>query len=448
MQTKIRSVKRIIPFVFIILFPLMAAGQTVRQLIEQDPHRALGNMYPYHRLDSVYTDAPKGYELFYVSHLGRHGSRFPSRVRTRTAVHKRYRDLAEKGMLSDEGKRFLDDLIAIDSVASKSYGMLSTLGQKELAGIGERMFCNAAGIFSGDAKVETYSTSSTRVMRSRDCLVSGLKKYNPDLQVSYAVSNRTGRTEQEVRGYYISEEEIQTAKNRKAVKEIYRQSWKDSELAAFKRRMFKFAPDTLDMRTVVYNFYFSGQACLACDSNLPDITGRMTTDELYNAWLRNNLSWYGNSCLWDGGIHTRTYRIGGGIVQCIIEDADAVIAGRKDVSATLRFSHDTYLLPVISFMNLHGVNFPTLQEAAENFRNWENVCLGTNVQLFFYRNRAGKVLVKILKNEKETTVDSIKPAAKGVYYRWDDLKKFWQSRMKLTTNDQKIVGVGGLSEAK
>jgi hypothetical protein len=49
--------------------------------------------------------------------------------------------------------------------------------------------------------------------------------------------------------------------------------------------------------------------------------------------------------------------------------------------------------------------------------------MGANVQLIFFRNRKGDVLVKVLHNEEEVGLPI--PSETAPYYKWDDVKAFW-----------------------
>ena len=49
--------------------------------------------------------------------------------------------------------------------------------------------------------------------------------------------------------------------------------------------------------------------------------------------------------------------------------------------------------------------------------------MGANIQLVFYRNGSGEVLVKLLHNEKETTIPALKPYH-GPYYSWSTLRAY------------------------
>ena len=63
------------------VFALVALGgaayaqQDTRAQVMADISRAGGEYYVYPTNQPVPTAAPKGYEAFYVSHVGRHGSR-------------------------------------------------------------------------------------------------------------------------------------------------------------------------------------------------------------------------------------------------------------------------------------------------------------------------------------------------------------------------------------
>ena len=49
--------------------------------------------------------------------------------------------------------------------------------------------------------------------------------------------------------------------------------------------------------------------------------------------------------------------------------------------------------------------------------------MASNLQMIFYRNRKGDVLVKLLRNEVETTIPALRSVS-GPYYRWDDLRGY------------------------
>ena len=54
---------------------------------------------------------------------------------------------------------------------------------------------------------------------------------------------------------------------------------------------------------------------------------------------------------------------------------------------------------------------------------FEQIPMCTNVQMIFYRNCKGDVLVKFLRNERETVITRLQPW-KGPYYKWSELRPY------------------------
>ena len=104
-----------------------------------------------------------------------------------------------------------------------------------------------------------------------------------------------------------------------------------------------------------------------------------------------------------------------------VERADACIADDR-VAADLRFGHDSGLWPLAGLFELEGVgNRCKASDAANRCPGWKWMPMAANLQMVFYRNTSGEVLVKILYNEKETLVRGLAPRS-GPYYAWKDLK--------------------------
>ena len=54
--------------------------------------------------------------------------------------------------------------------------------------------------------------------------------------------------------------------------------------------------------------------------------------------------------------------------------------------------------------------------------------MATNLQMIFYANKQNDILVKLLLNEKETTIPLLKHTIPH-YYKWSELKKYFLSRI-------------------
>ena len=76
----------------------------------------------------------------------------------------------------------------------------------------------------------------------------------------------------------------------------------------------------------------------------------------------------------------------------------------------------------MSYLGLEGVgDRMTAEEARSNWFAPFNVPFAVNLQMVFYRNRKGDVLVKFLFNEKETLLRGLDPV-EGPYYSWSTVK--------------------------
>ena len=107
-----------------------------------------------------------------------------------------------------------------------------------------------------------------------------------------------------------------------------------------------------------------------------------------------------------------------------MDRAEAAVDCGNAVAADLRFGHDTGLLPFIGYIGLDGMDAkPSFDDVNSVWNTSVSMSMGANIQMVFYKNKAGNVLVKILYNEKETTIPALK-AVSGPYYEWSDLKAY------------------------
>ena len=99
--------------------------------------------------------------------------------------------------------------------------------------------------------------------------------------------------------------------------------------------------------------------------------------------------------------------------QRIEADADAAIA-RGGTGADFRFGHDTNLYRLLTLM--------TSQQVLCGVDRMDGILpMAANLQMIFYRNEAGSVIVQLLHNEKPLDL-GIGHRIEGFYF-WDDLKQ-------------------------
>ena len=112
------------------------------------------------------------------------------------------------------------------------------------------------------------------------------------------------------------------------------------------------------------------------------------------------------------------------LVEDFIERADKALEKGSDTAADLRFGHDSGILPLAGLLGLEGIGDRwIIGQAHLHYPVWQNIPMGSNLQMVFYRNRKDDILVKILYNEKETAIPAV-PAFEGPYYKWQDLRAY------------------------
>lgn len=398
-----------------------------RTLISDNPARALGNMFPYEPMDSVYTPAPEGYTAFYISHFGRHGSRYATDSTTRfnvLATLDKYRD---KGMLSDEGEQLYQDILTIRNNTNGHFGMLSSLGVREHREIAARMYRRFPEVFASGGNIDTYTTTVPRVIASRDNFIAAMRELDPGLTFTLNSAKESEWNRREVSGKSLNKDEMAVVGRDEKLAVVREQMWQQMDASQFRSRIFKDSSKAPNPAMLMYHIRNAVEAYLCMDGQQPDMLRYFTDDELYNLWWRSNIVWYARQGITEDNRGIKSDIKGRAMAETIIEDAQAAIKTPGRTAATLRFSHDTELQPLLCFLDIEGANCSDLREIAEQSRNFENVCTAANIQIIFYRNTRGDVLVKLLKNEKECRIGRLKSFS-GPYYKWKDVRKFWENR--------------------
>ncbi|MBR0291312.1 MAG: histidine-type phosphatase, partial [Bacteroidales bacterium] len=128
----------------------------------------MGVYHPYQMSGKMTKKAPAGYKAFYISHIGRHGSRYP--------VNRPYvgngldplRKADSLGLLTPEGKKLLRCFVQLDSVSTGRYGLINDLGGREHQEIARRMAERFPSVFNqkGRDSVACYSSHKQRAILS------------------------------------------------------------------------------------------------------------------------------------------------------------------------------------------------------------------------------------------------------------------------------------------
>jgi len=119
------------------------------------------------------------------------------------------------------------------------------------------------------------------------------------------------------------------------------------------------------------------------------------------------------------------------LLRRIIHEADSII-GLGIHGASLRYGHETVVLPLACLLGINGFDYQTDNLEELEGKGWW-ACLifpmASNIQFVFYRENAqdDDVIFKILLNEKEATLPLQTDIAP--YYHWRDFREYYLRKL-------------------
>ena len=165
-----------------------ACAQKAREEIRQNINLAGSNYVAYRGPQQRLTPSPKGYEPFYISHYGRHGSRY---LIGTTDYDKPYEVLLHAdslGRLTPKGRETLAKLKLIREEAAGRDGELTLLGAEQHRAIARRMFNRFPQVFRGATDIDARSTVVIRCILSMENALQELTILNPRLRIRHDAS--------------------------------------------------------------------------------------------------------------------------------------------------------------------------------------------------------------------------------------------------------------------
>ena len=178
--------------------------------------------------------------------------------------------------------------------------------------------------------------------------------------------------------------------------------------------------DGRELMEALYNVAEDLQNVPELNISLIDV---FTKDELFDMWQGYNAGWLLNTGLVPGS--TPYYLQQKEVLDSIVSTADRVIREGKP-TATLRFSHDSSVLPLTYLLGLEEAMGATsdIQNLYKHISIDKIIPMAANIQIIFYRKQdSDDILVKFLLNENETTISALTPATTP-YYHWRDVRAY------------------------
>lgn len=421
---------RILLFFAFWLIVVGTRAQAVLDIIKQKPAFASCNYDTYpERTSFRMTPAPEGKIPFYISHYGRHGSRYINR---RTGYEIPYKMMVQASAVNEltaTGKRVLNEMNRILEDSENRWGDLTTLGRRQHRQIARRMIQRFPEVFADSAFVSARSTTVTRCIMSMEAAMMELTQQNPQLKITMDASKSTQ--------WYMNHQDPVLRRKKLTPEAQKAYDAYTADLLGNSRLMellFK-NPDIVKelVDESFFNYYLMKMGLFQLNTPLSDdtyLTDLFTTEDLYRMWQIDNALWYleYGFCPLNGGDYPYSQRH---LLRQIIADADSCI-NLDHPGAQLRFGHDTVLLPLICLLGINGYDLRTsnLEDVEEEGWWCSNVFpMGGNVQFIFYRRgpRDKDVLFKVLLNEEEARLPIHTDCAP--YYHWRDFRRYYLKKL-------------------
>lgn len=421
--------KKLVAIISIAVFSGSLWAQSAREEIHNNVNLAASNYLAYPAPTKVLTKAPDGKKAFYISHYGRHGSRYLIDKNDYIGPLKTLTDANEKGKLTPLGQEVMASIEKMRSESASRYGELTELGALQHRQIANRMFHRFPEVFKGDVCVDAKSTVVIRCILSMENALQELITLNPKLRVKHDASDHDM--------YYMNFNDKETTKNRfNENTKTFNENWENKNVHP-ERLMSTLFNDAdyaslyVPERQLMLQLFSLATAVQNSEVRHDvDLYKLFTNDELYTLWQKYNIGWFqefGSNAL-NGGTQPFCQR---NLLKKIIHEADSCMQYDKP-GATLRFGHETMVLPLTCLLDLNGYGKTMTPDKLEenNWINYRIFPMGANVQFIFYRaNPKDKdILVKVLLNEEEATLPLT--AVSGPYYRWSEVREYYLEKIR------------------
>lgn len=385
----------------------------------------------------VSVKAPEGYTPFYISHYGRHGSRWLPSDSRYTWVNHHFDDETN---LTPLGKKVKGWLTQVWENAKGNGGKLTKLGEKQHRGIADRMARNFPQIFAKGNHVQARSSVVDRCAKSMLAFTDELRQLQPSLDMDVKTDSA------DMAWIAYTSPEVKALENRT---HIVAKVSPDRFLHQLFKDIMK-VDDPMKLMSEIHTIASSIQDVGLNFKSYPrqievGLYGLFTDEEFKAFYDANNL----RMTICNGEYPTNERipaRSAISLWENIEAEADKALSSDKS-SATLRFGHDTSLYRLYSLMNMFFARPDACCDTDAKMASYKKesdamdvvVPMAANLQLVFYKKKQwdraypeSNVLVRILCNERNVGElnlnayiynDDIEDMA-GNYYTWASLKNY------------------------
>jgi len=369
---------------------------------------------------------PKGYSLFFVETVGRHGSRTSVPSDVSGGILKLWEQAKKQNQLTETGEHLKADIekFRADEKALGS-GQLTSLGKSELHGLGRRTADNYADFFSrvqedGD-RIAFVTSTVKRTKDSAAAMKAAIKERYPDLKITKdAVSNRTLRIGG--KPSFIGRDHIRRLKKVQDVEVAAHNILANIYQPVFIETSIK---NPVKAAIDLYRLFQRGPG-MAADT---DVTFKQYLDpadaDVISAEQAGELLYR-----FGPGIRreSNTYQVAQPLLNDFMKRLQQRVDGGK-TAAVFRHSHGETVMPFTALTQLRSANQPEPKgglytEGSNPWRSYRSGAIAGSIEWAAYRNKRGRILLTLRFNEKPSRFSkACQPTEPdGPFYTLEEIK--------------------------
>ncbi len=358
------------------------------------PEQTGGVYYAYPVKDSKRINIPDGFQIFYISHYGRHGSRWVDSKRRYKWVMSHFTD---KRNLTPPGLETREKLLAVCKNARGKAGLLTPLGKSQHEGIARRMATNYPELFKPGAVVTAQSSTYKRCRQSMQAFCGELRRQHPSLSISMS-SKKSYKP-------YINLPNEDMNRLKRQTKRNY-----EVNPDRFMRNLFidpSRCDNPIKLLTETHTIA-SDMQDIPLDISLWNL---FTYEEMMAVYKGNNdwMTFINGDHKKNEGIPVKTAIP---LWNHIVEVAYEYIANNKH-GASLIFGHDQ---PLYRLITLIGLSLPGT--------GMDDILpMAANLQLIFMKDQNNEIYVSFIYNETQQNLPIENTPIPGIY-KWKDVEAF------------------------
>jgi len=396
-----------------------------------DAGRVYGSEAPYgNAASSEVLEPPKGYSLFFVETVGRHGSRTSIPSEESDRILQLWEQAKEADALTETGEDLKADIEKFQADEKEiGAGQLTSLGKLELNGLGRRTAENYADFFTraqedGD-EIAFVTSNMKRTKDSAAAMKAAIQERHPDLKIAKdAVSNRTLRVGGNTSA--TGRDHIRRLKKTQDIKQAAHNALTNLYQPLFIETQIK---DQVGAAIDLYKLYQRGPGMRPhTDVSFEKYIDRADAEIIGDEQAGEKFYRYGP------GIREEdvSYRAARPLLNDFMKRLQERVDGGK-TAAVFRHSHGETVMPFTALTQLRSANYQEykggLYTASNNpWRSYLSGPIGGSIEWAAYRNKAGKVLLTLRFNEEPSRFSKAckfaveKPEIESGFYTLGEIK--------------------------